>query len=90
VNEPDEQYSEEEAERRMNEALRRALNTPPKPQATVRRPRRKKETQAGESRRRRKPADGIVNLIKGGILLPSVARRFGAESPWHAYSAAPS
>jgi 3-oxoacyl-[acyl-carrier protein] reductase len=26
---------------------------------------------------------GIVNLNRGGILLPSVARRFGAESPWH-------
>jgi hypothetical protein len=34
-------YSDEEAERRMNDALRRALTTPPKPQATVRHPRRK-------------------------------------------------
>jgi hypothetical protein len=45
---PDEQYSDEEAERRMNEALRRALNTPPKPQATVRRPRRKQPKPEGE------------------------------------------
>jgi hypothetical protein len=37
----DDQYSDEEATRRMNEALRRALNTPPKPQATVRHPRLK-------------------------------------------------
>jgi hypothetical protein len=29
---PGEEYSDEEATRRMNEALRRALNTPPKPQ----------------------------------------------------------
>jgi hypothetical protein len=48
----DEQYSDEEAERRMNEALRRALSTPPKPQATVRHPRPKKP-QAG--RRPAKP-----------------------------------
>jgi len=39
MNEQDEQYSDEEAERRMNEALKRALNTPPKPQAAVRHPR---------------------------------------------------
>jgi hypothetical protein len=38
----DEPYSDEEAARRMNDALRRALMTPPKPQATVRRPRPKK------------------------------------------------
>jgi hypothetical protein len=44
----DEQYSDEEAERRMNEALRRALNTPPQPHAAVRHPRRKaKPTGAG-------------------------------------------
>jgi hypothetical protein len=42
----DDAYSDEEAERRMNEALRRALTTPPKPQATVRRPRKAKK--AGE------------------------------------------
>ena len=29
-------------------------------------------------------------LEQGGILLPSVARRFGAEKSWHAYRAAPS
>jgi hypothetical protein len=37
----DDQYDDEEAMRRMNEALQRALTTPPKPQATVRHPRRK-------------------------------------------------
>jgi hypothetical protein len=42
----DQQYSDEEATRRMNEALQRALNTPPTPQATVRHPRqRKRETE---------------------------------------------
>ena len=25
--------------------------------------------------------EGIVNVSRGGILLPSVARRFGAEKP---------
>jgi hypothetical protein len=50
----DEQYSDEEAERRMSEALRRALNTPPKPQATVRHPRQKKATQAGAAHQARK------------------------------------
>jgi hypothetical protein len=48
--ERDEPYSDEEAERRMNEALRRALNTPPKPQATVRHPRQKKGGKAGDRR----------------------------------------
>jgi len=43
------QYSDEEADRRMNSALRRALTTPPKPQATVRHPRRKAKP-AGEDR----------------------------------------
>jgi len=28
---------------------------------------------------RGRPDGGIVNLSRGGILLPSVARRFGAE-----------
>jgi hypothetical protein len=42
----DEQYSDEEASRRMNEALRRALNTPPTPQATVRHPRQRKKSGA--------------------------------------------
>jgi hypothetical protein len=37
----DDQYSDAEAEQRMNTALQRALTTPPKPQATVRHPRRK-------------------------------------------------
>jgi hypothetical protein len=54
---PDEEYSDQEAERRMNEALRRALNTPPTPQATVRHPRRKKEIPTGARRRREKRAD---------------------------------
>jgi putative SOS response-associated peptidase YedK len=33
---------------------------------------------------------GIVNLSRGGILLPWVARRSVQRSPWHAYRAAPS
>jgi hypothetical protein len=43
---PNDQYSDEEAERRTNEALRRALNTPPKPLATIprRRPPKAKAT----------------------------------------------
>jgi hypothetical protein len=43
----DEEYSDEEAERRMNEALRRALNTPPQPRTTGR---RRKGEKAGEDR----------------------------------------
>jgi hypothetical protein len=46
----DEPYSDEEATRRMNEALLRALNTPPKAQATVRHPRRKTGKKAGDRR----------------------------------------
>jgi hypothetical protein len=44
----DEQYSDEEATRRMNEALRRALTTSPKPLSTIprRRPRKTKPTGA--------------------------------------------
>ena len=49
----DEEYSDEEATQRMNEALRRALNTPPKPQATVHHPRQKPKS-AG-ARRPEKP-----------------------------------
>jgi hypothetical protein len=45
----DQNYSDEEAERRMNEALRRALNTPPKPLSTPRR-RSRKGKPAGEDR----------------------------------------
>jgi hypothetical protein len=44
----DEQYSDEEAERRMNEAMRRALNTPPQPRPTP--SRRRKAGKAGEDR----------------------------------------
>jgi len=49
----DDQYSDEEAEQRMNDALRRALNTPPKPheqmkidqgKSTVKRDHKRKET----------------------------------------------
>jgi hypothetical protein len=43
----EEQYSDEEAERRMNEAMRRALNTPPLPRPTAR---RRKARKAGEDR----------------------------------------
>lgn len=42
----DDRYTDEEAERRMNEAMRRALNTPPQPRPTARRKVRK----AGEDR----------------------------------------
>jgi hypothetical protein len=34
---PEDGYSDEEAERRMNEAMRRALNTPPQPRPTAHR-----------------------------------------------------
>src|SRR5579863_5317681 len=44
----DDEYDDTEATRRMNEALRRALNTPPRPQATVRRPRKKAKTTAAD------------------------------------------
>jgi hypothetical protein len=44
----DDQYSDEEATRRMNDALQRALNTPPKPQATIRHSRRKQAKAEGE------------------------------------------
>jgi hypothetical protein len=33
--EPDEQYTPEETARRRDEAIRRALNTPPKPQKEI-------------------------------------------------------
>jgi hypothetical protein len=33
----------------------------------------------GATRQCRNPLAGIVNLSRGGILMPSVARRFGAE-----------
>jgi hypothetical protein len=46
VSDPD-QYSDEEATRRMNAALKRALSTKPQPQATVRHPRRKQEQPKG-------------------------------------------
>jgi hypothetical protein len=49
-------YSDKEADRRMNEALRRALTTPPKPQATVRHPRRTAKP-TGEDRTARKQSD---------------------------------
>jgi hypothetical protein len=50
-------YSDEEADRRMNEALRRALTTPPKPQATVRRPRKAKKAVADRLPKRKPSAD---------------------------------
>jgi hypothetical protein len=50
----DDQYGDEEAERRMNEALRRALNTPPQPRTTGRRKGRK----SGEDRPAPKRDDG--------------------------------
>jgi hypothetical protein len=55
---PGDQYSDEEADRRMNDALRRALNTPPKPQATVRHPRQKKAKPTGANRPPRKRGGG--------------------------------
>jgi hypothetical protein len=38
---PDDQYSDEEATRRMNEALRRALTSPPKPHSEMKLGKRK-------------------------------------------------
>jgi hypothetical protein len=49
----DSQYSDEEAERRMNEALRRALTTPPKPQKDI----------VGKATKRRRPPKG--KAVKG-------------------------
>jgi len=50
----DDEYDDAEATRRMNQALRKALNTPPRPQATVRRPRKKaKPTVADQASRKR-------------------------------------
>ncbi len=47
----DDRYTDEEAERRMNEAMRRALNTPPKPQPTARlSPKGKKLARIGDVR----------------------------------------
>jgi hypothetical protein len=58
MNKKDEQFSDEEAELRMNEALRRALSTPPQPQATVRHPRKaKKAADHPGARKRRGGAD---------------------------------
>ena len=42
------EYSDEEATRRMNEALRRALTTPPKPQKEI----------AGKATKRGRPTKG--------------------------------
>jgi hypothetical protein len=51
---PDDTYSDEEATRRMNEALRRALTTPPKPHKEM-------VGKAGKARKRSPPAkDGPV------------------------------
>jgi hypothetical protein len=58
MNRDDEPYSDAETERRMNDALRRALTTPHKPQATVRHPRQKREAPTGAGRARRKPRGG--------------------------------
>jgi hypothetical protein len=46
----DDQYDDEEATKRMNDALRRALTTPPKPQATVRHPRQKQPSRKAAHR----------------------------------------
>jgi hypothetical protein len=43
------QYSDEEATRRMNEALRRALTSPPKPQSEMKIGKRKAEKSAKTS-----------------------------------------
>jgi hypothetical protein len=56
----DDQYSDGEADRRMNEALRRALTTPPKPQATVRHPRKAKKAGADHRVKRKPGADADV------------------------------
>lgn len=50
------EYGDEEATRRMNEALRRALTTPPKPQKEM-------VGKAGKAGKRGRPAKG--NPVKG-------------------------
>jgi hypothetical protein len=44
----DDQYSDEEATRRMNEALRRALTSPPKPHSEMKIGKRKAEARTKE------------------------------------------
>jgi hypothetical protein len=44
----DDQYSDEEATRRMNEALRRALTSPPKPHSEMKIGKRKAEARPKE------------------------------------------
>jgi hypothetical protein len=48
------QYSDEEATRRMNEALRRALTSPPKPHSEMKLGKRKAKSEP-ESRRKKVP-----------------------------------
>jgi hypothetical protein len=67
-----EQYSDAEATERMNEALRRALNTPPKPLSTVPRRRPQKAKPTGEDHRVRKPADREKSTMSA--LLPALLR----------------
>jgi len=47
----DDQYSERETQRRMNEAVRRALNTPPQPKKAKAAPKKKGKDDAKRARR---------------------------------------
>jgi len=55
----DDQYSDEEATQRMNDALRQALNTRPQPQTTVRHPRQKKAKPTGADHPKRAGDAGV-------------------------------
>jgi hypothetical protein len=54
----DDEYSAQETAQRMENAIRRALNTPPKPHSDVKSPRRPKAVQAASDRPARKRGDG--------------------------------
>ena len=69
----DADYSEEETERRMNAALKRALNTPPKPRVT------KEKAKEGKPRLRgRGPGPANNRLVSD--MCWSLPASFGAEA----------
>jgi hypothetical protein len=74
------QYSEEEATRRMNEALRRALTSPPKPHSAMKVGKRKAEASTKASRP--EAPDGVMivydvqALPNGEVVIGKPYRRF--------------
>jgi hypothetical protein len=65
----DDQYSREETARRRDEAIRRALNTPPKPQKDIagKSGRKSKERPASKGRSQGKDADLEMAKRRGAI-----------------------